>query len=61
MMEVLANAIVVIILPDTSVSNQHTAHLKLIQCSVNYVFEELEGKKDGQHSEVWGTVISGTL
>ena len=44
MMEVLANAIV-IILPDTSVSDQHAAHLKITQCSVNYVFEELEGKK----------------
>ena len=43
-MEVLANAIV-IILPDTSVLDQHTAHFKLTQCSVSYVFEELEGKK----------------
>lgn len=37
MIEVLAKAMVAIILQHMSVSNQHIAHLKLTQCYVSYI------------------------
>ena len=39
-MEVLANARVVIILQNTSVSNQHTGHPKLTGCYVSIISQQ---------------------